>query len=60
MKDLSRRKFLQKSSLSAAALVTANTLKGDVSDMSNDRSTQSKYMGGFAAPKLPNIRIAVI
>ena len=60
MKDLSRRKFLQKSSLSAAALVTANTIKADVADRSNDRAAQSQYMGGFAGPKLPNVRIAII
>jgi|TARA_B110000902_G_scaffold164441_1_gene187894 predicted dehydrogenase len=60
MKDLTRRKFLQKSSLSAAALVTANTLKADVADRFNDRSTQSQYMGGFAGPKLPIVRIAII
>ena len=60
MKDLSRRKFLQKSSLSAAALVTASTLKGDPSSIHNERSAQYKYMGDFAAPKLPNVRIAII
>ena len=60
MKDLSRRKFLKKSSLSAAALVTASTLKGNTEDMLNERSAQSKYMGNFSAPKLPNVRIAVI
>ena len=47
MKDLSRRKFLQKSSLSAAALVTANTLKADVADMSNDRSHSVSIYGWF-------------
>ena len=60
MNDLSRRKFLQKSSLSAAFLATGSKLKGDTSNAYNQRSGRSKYMGNFTAPKLNNIRIALI
>ena len=60
MKDISRRKFLQKSSLSAAFLAAGSKLKGNPSNNHNKSSVSSKYMGDFAAPKLPNIRIALI
>ncbi|TAI46758.1 Gfo/Idh/MocA family protein [Flagellimonas allohymeniacidonis] len=56
MKHIDRRSFLKKTSLSAAAIsLLPNYLKA-----SPERPLESTYMGGFAAPKLENIRAAFI
>ncbi|MBS9463218.1 Gfo/Idh/MocA family oxidoreductase [Flagellimonas sp. 389] len=56
MKNLNRRNFLKKTSLSAAAVsITPGYLRAN-----SDRPFQSKYMGGYAAPKLENVRAAFI
>lgn len=55
-KNLNRRNFLKKTSLSAAAVsLLPNSLKAIT-----ERPYQSKYIGGFAAPKLEKIRAAFI
>ncbi len=60
LKELNRRNFLKKTSLSAAALVTAASLRAEYASTSDERSISSIYMGDFSAPKLSNIRIAAI
>jgi len=60
MKNLNRRKFLKKTSLSGAALA-AGSLLGNCSNNSNsERKKTSKYMGDFTAPKLEKVRVAFI
>ena len=60
MKNLNRRKFLKKTSLSGAALA-AGSLLGNCSNHSNvERKKTSKYMGDFIAPKLEKVRVAFI
>ena len=58
MKNLNRRKFLKKSSLSAASLYMASNLA--CSQESENRPSEGTYMGDFAAPKLDTVRIAII
>jgi hypothetical protein len=58
MKNLNRRKFLKKSSLSAASLYMASNLA--CSQESENRPSEGTYMGDFAAPKLDTVRIALI
>ncbi|WP_420321852.1 Gfo/Idh/MocA family protein [Flagellimonas sp.] len=56
MKNINRRNFIKKTSLSAAAVsVMPNYLQAKV-----ERPSQSTYMGDFAAPKLKNVRAAFI
>jgi len=55
MKNLDRRKFIKKSSLSAAGLV-ASSLLGTASNPENITPSEGTYMGDFAAEKIPNIR----
>lgn len=56
MKSINRRKFLKKTSLSAAAIsILPNSLKANVG-----RPFQSRYMGDHAAPRLEHIRAAFI
>ena len=56
MKNLDRRSFIQKTSLSAAAITIAPSyLKANP-----ERPLASTYMGGFAAPKLEKVRAAFI
>jgi len=56
MKNLDRRSFIQKTSLSAAAITIAPSyLKANL-----ERPLASTYMGGFAAPKLEKVRAAFI
>ncbi len=58
MTKMNRRGFIQKSSLSAAALAAVpGALAGDVL---KDRPAEARYMGDFAAPKLEKIRMAFI
>lgn len=59
MKNLDRRTFLKKTSLSAAAIAAATALPSSAS-AEPVRSPAAKYMGGFAAPKLKTIRVAAI
>lgn len=56
MKNINRRNFIKKTSLSAAAVsVMPNYLQAGI-----ERPSQSSYMGDFAAPKLKNVRAAFI
>ncbi|MGB5358851.1 MAG: twin-arginine translocation signal domain-containing protein, partial [Eudoraea sp.] len=59
MKNINRRNFIKKTSLSAACLAAATTLPftGHGQDY---REISAMYMGGFAAQKLETVRIAVI
>jgi predicted dehydrogenase len=59
MKNIDRRKFIQKTSLSAAAIAAASIIPVSGQTQKN-RDTSAVYMGDFAAPKLETIRIAVI
>lgn len=59
MKKIDRRKFLQTSSVSAAALASAPSILASCQN-APERSAAAKYMGGFAAPKLDKIRMAFI
>ena len=60
MKNLNRRKFLKKTSLSGAVLATAPLLSSYSDDSKLLRKSETKYMGDFAAPKLEIIRAAFI
>ncbi|MGW9685583.1 Gfo/Idh/MocA family protein [Flagellimonas sp. 2504JD1-5] len=56
MKNINRRNFIKKTSLSAAAVsVIPSYLQAGI-----ERPSQSAYMGDFAAPKLKNVRAAFI
>jgi len=56
MKKLDRRNFLKKTTLSAAAVsVLPSYLRAN-----SERSLNQQYMGGFAAPKLENLKAAFI
>ena len=57
MKKFDRRSFLKTSSLSAAAIVSTSLL---ASCTPPKRTSKGTYMGGFAAPKIPNLRAAFI
>lgn len=59
MKNINRRNFIKKTSLSAAGLAAATTLPFTGHGQHN-RETNAMYMGGFAAPKLETVRVAVI
>lgn len=56
MKNLDRRNFLKKTSLSAAAIAAAPLAAG----ASPVPTPRGQYMGDFAAEKLENVRIAII
>jgi len=58
LKNLNRRNFLKKSSLSAASLYVATHLA--CAEGMEQRATSSTYMGDYAAPKLDTVRIAII
>ena len=58
MKNLNRRNFIKKSSLTATSLYTAINLA--CSEENEKTSSGGKYMGDYAAPKLETVRIAVI
>ena len=58
MKNIDRRNFLKKTSLSAAAIATASTLSAEERHI--ERPVASQYMGDFAAPKIETVRVAVI
>ena len=59
MKKLDRRNFLIATSLSAAAVALTNTLSG-CTPPKERAASGGQYMGGFAADKLPTVRIALI
>ena len=59
MSNFNRRKFLKKTTLSTAGILAASALPSCTQEITS-RKTGAHYMGGFAAPKLDNIRIAVI
>ena len=54
MKQFDRRKFIQTTSLSAAFASSTSLFSNNL------RSSNQKYMGNFAAPKLDKIKIAFI
>lgn len=59
MKKVDRRNFLKKTSLSAAGLATGAILPA-CSTTKPVAPSGGTYMGDFAAPKMENIRIAII
>jgi len=59
MKNLDRRNFLKKTSLSGAALATGG-LFSTCATTKTVAPSGGQYMGGFAAPKLDTVRIAMI
>jgi predicted dehydrogenase len=59
MKNLDRRNFLKKTSLSAAAIATATNIPA-YANIASERIAAAQYMGGFGAPKLETVRVAVI
>jgi predicted dehydrogenase len=61
MKNYSRRKFIKKSGLTAAASIGITSLTNiSCNDNTQASPPKGKYMGGFAAPKLGLIRAAFI
>lgn len=58
MKNIDRRNFLKKTSMSAAAIAAASIIKTNKEN--ENRPSQNTYMGDFAAPKLDNIKVAII
>ena len=56
MKNLNRRNFIKKTSLSAAAV----SIIPNYVTSAPERPFSSKYMGGYAAPKLDRVRAAFI
>lgn len=58
-KQLNRRKFLQKTSLSGL-LMAAGGLFSSASSSRAERASGGQYMGGFAAAPLETVRIALI
>jgi predicted dehydrogenase len=60
MKNYSRRKFIKKSGLSAAASFGMTSLVSGSCDNNLIPPPQGSYMGDFAAPKLDVIRVAFI
>ncbi len=59
MKNIDRRKFLKKTSLSAAALATASAFTACAEEQT-ERAANAQYMGDFAAPNLDTVKIALI
>lgn len=59
MKNLDRRNFIKKTSLSAAAFAAAPLLTNGM-EPEPDRPAMGEYMGDFAAPKLEVVRAAFI
>ena len=62
MKNYSRRKFIKKSGLSAAASIGVAGLFNESfeSNLIPSPSPGAKYMGDYKAPKINNIRVAFI
>jgi predicted dehydrogenase len=59
MKDIGRRNFIKKTSLTAAALATTPLLARD-SYKYRERPTLASYMGDYGAPKLETVKAAFI
>ncbi|KRO90069.1 MAG: alpha-N-acetylgalactosaminidase [Cryomorphaceae bacterium BACL29 MAG-121220-bin8] len=59
MKNYNRRKFIQTTTMSAAALTVASTFSS-CTDSNIEPISKGKYMGGFSAPKLDTVKIAFI
>jgi predicted dehydrogenase len=59
MKNINRRNFIKKTSLSAAGIAAASIIPVS-GHVQNNREANAMYMGGFAAPKLETVRVAVI
>ncbi len=59
MKNIDRRHFLKKTSLSASALGAASLLSS-FAGKDTQRPKESSYMGDFAAPKLKTVKAAFI
>lgn len=59
MKNLDRRNFIRKTSLSAAAFAAAPLLANSI-EFEPERPAKGKYMGDFSAPKLETVRAAFI
>ena len=57
MNKINRRNFIKKTSLSGAAIATANALSGSGL---KERDLKSQYMGDFGAPKLEKVKVAFI
>ena len=60
MKNTSRRNFLKKTSLSAAAIAASPLIPSCHNSQTQVSSSGGKYMGDFIAPKLDKVRIAFI
>jgi len=60
MKQIDRRSFIKKSSLSGAAVATGSLLGGCVSSKKLKEPELDFYMGDYAAPPIPNLRMAFI
>ena len=58
MKNLNRRNFIKKTSLSSAAIFSASSSLSGLDY--KDRDSESNYMGDFVAPKIDNIKAAFI
>ncbi|MFY0688211.1 MAG: Gfo/Idh/MocA family oxidoreductase [Cyclobacteriaceae bacterium] len=58
MSKLDRRDFLKKTTLSAAAIATTSGISAQ--EHFEERPLAYQYMGDYAAPKIENVRIAVI
>ncbi|SEP73060.1 Gfo/Idh/MocA family protein [Neolewinella agarilytica] len=59
MKNLNRRNFLRKTSLSGAALISGGVLSS-CATVKEVPASGGQYMGGFAAPPLSTVRVAFI
>ncbi|GGG52551.1 alpha-N-acetylgalactosaminidase [Croceivirga lutea] len=59
MKNINRRKFIQKTSMASAAVGVSSFLNNPINAQST-RALSSKYMGDYAAPKLDTVRAAFI
>ena len=60
MKNTSRRNFLKKTSLSAAAFAASGLIPACEDSQTEVPSSGGNYMGDFIAPKLDKVRIAFI
>ena len=58
MKNLNRRNFIKKTSLSSAAIFSASSSLSGLGY--KERDSESNYMGDFVAPKIDNIKAAFI
>ncbi len=60
MKNLDRRDFIRKTALSGAAVAVSPLLSNCANTEEKIPESGGKYMGGFAAPKIENVRMAFI